>query len=372
MSETVVTESASTSTSDAAEAVIDAFEQTETTTTDAGSDSGDAAPSSADAAPETAESAPAAKTEPEPKKLEAELSDEEKLLAEFGFKHAKKPDGRDHYIARPKVLQMLASGLKRGTERWASERTALDSKVQALETDLSQFVASVQGDPKAFLSELANHDPRYRAFLEPQAAPQTAQQAAPASMGDRPGPDVQLSDGSRTYSLEGIQKLLDWNTARVEAQLTAKVDERLKPLAEREKAEQSRVETERAFQQVHQRATESIKEAESWPLFGKYDPNNLNEVQQEIMAALKADSDAAKAAGRRPTMSLHSAYMKVVGPKLMADDQTRRERLLKELNGAPRSTSVPRAGGEQVKAPTGPLSTTDITARTLARLERGA
>ena len=55
---------------------------------------------------------------------------------------------------------------------------------------------------------------------------------------------------------------------------------------------------------------------------------------------------------------------------LAADRNTMREELLKEVNGAARSsTAVARTGHEAPRAP-GPLSTSQIAARNLDRLER--
>jgi hypothetical protein len=74
--------------------------------------------------------------------------------------------------------------------------------------------------------------------------------------------------------------------------------------------------------------------------------------------------------GQRPRLSLAGAYLRVVGPRLVADENTIRAKVIKELNGAARSTAVPRAGSEAPRTPSG-ASTAEIAARTLERLERG-
>jgi hypothetical protein len=138
---------------------------------------------------------------PKPAVAIKDLSIEEQLLHEFGFKDLRRPDGREHYIPRSKVLQMIGSGLKRGEARWEGERTAIEATAKTAQADLHELITDLRGDPKAFLSKVAQHDPRYRAFLEPQAAP-----VQRPTIDERPGPDVDLGNGQRTYSPTGCGK----------------------------------------------------------------------------------------------------------------------------------------------------------------------
>lgn len=336
--EPTVTETAPSSTAEVASNVIDAFEQS----SDGVDVSGDT-PS-----PETPTPEATAAADEAPAK---ELSDEEALLQEFGFKQAFKPDGREHYIARSKVLSMIASGLKRGREKWTGEKTTLDGQITELRGYLNQLRAGVAGDEAAFLRELAQIDPRYGRFLEPPKP----EPPAPAVSAEMPAPDLSLPDGSRTYSLEGIQKLLDWKTSQVESKLLSAVESKLKPLTEREKqAEQAQAFRERTRQQ--------IDEAKTWPGFAEH--------ESDILKALQEDSARARAAGKRPSLTLEAAYRKVVIPRLSADRNKMREELIKELNAAPKGTATTKTGGAETAKPTGPMTTQDIATRTLARLER--
>lgn len=365
---TTVSESTPTSTADVAANVIDSYDGAQSTDDDGIAVSGEppAVESFATPASETPAIIEPPPNTPEPAK---ELSDEEKLLEEFGFKQAFKPDGREHYIPRSKVLKMIGSGLARGREAWGKEKTTFESQVQELSGHLEQLRAGVAGDEVAFLSELAQIDPRYKRFLEqPQA--QVAQTPPPSAA--MPDPDLQLADGSRTYSLDGLKALLEWNTAQVESRLMPKVDERLKPLTEREAQIQQQREREQFQQSIQARTKSQMEEAQTWPMFGKLAADgSVTEFQREVLEELRKDSETAKAAKRRPTMTMRQAYLEVESRYKSAEYNTVRERILKELNQAPRSTSMPRQATDSPRTP-GPATTQDIASRTLDRLERGA
>lgn len=282
------------------------------------------------------------------------VSEEEQILREHGYKHATKPDGREHWIRRSKVLEMIGSGLKKKGEAWTSEKATIEKQRQEYADALAEYRSLIAGDPKAFLSSLAGFDPRYRSFLEPPQAAPPPPQAPEEPM---PQPDIDLGNGQRTYSLDGLQKLLEWNTKRTMSQAESKFNERLKPWEERDKQEQERANAQRLEQAKQQRYAEMMAEAQTWPLFGKLaDDDQLTPFQQEVLDILQKD----------PTISFHSAYMKAAGPKLSS-----RESLIEEMNkiaGRPAPT-VTRAGGETRKP--GALTTAEIAARVDARLNKG-
>lgn len=308
------------------------------------SESSDPTPAESTADPESQAHAPA-----------VTLSEEEALLHEFGFKHATKPDGRQHYIPRDKVLKMIASGLKRGNEKWTGEKTALEKARDQYKADIDELYTGVRGDPKAFLEMLSGHDPRYRSFLEPPKV----EPPPPPQSNQMPEPDLTLQDGSKTYSIEGLKKLLEWNTGQVETRLLPKVDERLRPLTEREE----RAKSER---ELHERTQKVIADAQTWPGFKDH--------EGDILKVLQEDSDKARAEKRRPTLSLEAAYRQVVVPKLVSklaeDDATRREQYAKEQNEAAKTTPAITKHAETTRK-AGPRSSRDIVAETLAKLEKG-
>jgi hypothetical protein len=351
---TTATESAPpTSTADIASQVIEAAERTPNSDSGDGSDETPTPEASAEA-PRVAEPA---RTVPEPTK---DLSEEEKLLAEFGFRQAFKPDGREHYIPRSKVLQMIGSGLKRGLEKWTGEKTTLEQRATELQGNLNEMYQDIMGEPKALIAKLAEVNPRYRAFLEPQQAA-TPQAQTPTPDAEMPPPDYPLPDGSRTYSLEGIQKLLDWNTKRVESKLEA----RIKPWEERDKE----LKAERERHAIIQRTQSHMQEAQAWPDFGQLPADGtLTAFQQAVLDRLRQDTAAAKAAGQSPKMTLREAYLEVRTERLSTDHNTVREAVLKELNDAPKSPTLARQSVDSPKS-SRPMSTAEIARSVITQLE---
>jgi len=155
-----------------------------------------------------------------------------------------------------------------------------------------------------------------------------------------PEPDITMADGSKTYSLEGLKQLLEWNTLQVESRLLPKVDERLKPLTEREKIEKQRAEQDSHAAVVRERTQKQMAEAQTWPMFGKLaEDGSLTPFQQEVLDHLKADK----------ALDLRGAYMKAFLPKYAEDDKAKRERIFEEMNSAPTSTAVRRTEGDAPK-----------------------
>lgn len=329
----------------------------------------DAADSSSETPPgetriNTADVTATAETKPAPAPTQAELSAAAKFLLKQGHQ-LKKVDGRDTWLPAKTVEGMLDRYVEEHRNTWTGERTTLESQAKELRDIVDQLRTGVSGDPDAFLRELATHDQRYARYLQPQAAqPQT-----PAFDGEMPQPDFPLPDGSRTYSLDGIQKqLIPWLTQAITKQLEAKVDERLRPITEREKKEQERAAQEEIHREIQTRTSSRIQEAQTWPGFGTLAPDgSLSEFQTAVLKRLQDDTAKATAANRRPSMTLREAYLEVHAERLAADDTTKRARWMDEQNKAPRSTSMTRAGAELTK-PAGPRTTEDITRETLERM----
>jgi hypothetical protein len=357
MSEMV--ESGAVETSAPTSSVDIAAQVVETAENESGGEIGDVA---SDDAPDRvdAEQAEPVVAKPEPVQLSPEDAEIEALLAEFGFKEAKKPDGREHYIPRSKVLKMIGSGLKRGSEKWTTERAVIEQQASEARGFLEKLRAGVSGDPHAFLSELASVDPRYAAFLQQQA-----EKAAPA-VDDRPKPDVDLRNGQWTYSPDGVEKLLAWKASQL-------LDERLKPIEERSKAEQQRAKDYEDRVAMQARTSEQMQEAQSWPMFGQITPNQpLTSFQNEVLAELRKDSAAAEAESQRlgkhvaPRMTMRQAYLEVYARHQEPDKV--RARVLEEIKGAKPAPALSRQSGDSQRQP-GPVSTRDIVQRVVAQAE---
>lgn len=353
----VVAESAPVSSAEIAASVVESAEQESAAT------------------PEASESSPAAtdgvtlderpERTPEPEKAPSPSKAAE-FLRKFGHE-MKRSDGRRAFMPAETVAKMLDHYLEEHSTGWTTERATLETKAkqaEELQGYLDQFRQSVMGDPLAHLTELANNDPRYKAFLERSAAP--AQTAHDAEM---PQPDLPLADGSRTYSLEGLQKLLEWNTQKA---IRDHVDSRLKPWEERTKAEQARAEHDEAIREINTRTQTTMQQAQEWPMFGKLPADgSLTDFQKEVLGELRKEREEATAAGRRPSMSLRQAYLEVESRYKTTDYNTVRERVLKEVQTAPRSPALARGAVDAPRA-AGPRSSVDIVRKIVADAERAS
>src|SRR5262245_43764139 len=285
-----------------------------------------------------------------------ELSESAKFLISNGHKHGKRPDGKTDLSFLPftTVEKMLSRYLDhhRGSfdkerETWAGENKHLGEQAEMAR----RFRALVQGDPRAALTELARIDPRYQSFLVPPKPALPAEEDDP-----EPLPDIDMGNGRSTYSLNGIRKLREWDRRRMERAM----DERMKPIAEmRERA--ARAEAQAQFEQhIQARSQAQIERAKTWPKFAEYEP--------QILKVLQDDSAQAEKNGTAPQLSLHDAWMQVVLPVLTGNHNQVRESVMKELNGAPKSTGVGQTGPEPTRAPA-QRSTEEIARRAMARLE---
>jgi hypothetical protein len=350
-----VVESTPTTTAEAAEAVIDAFAATETTGVEVSGETPEA-----ETTPEAAPVAEVAQAEA-PKPAEPQLSPAAQFLLAQGHKH-KKADGRDNWLPIKTVEGMLDRYAGQRTSEFETTRTTLERERDEFRSYVEEVRTDLMGEPRAFIEKIASIDPRWKAFLEPQAAPQAQSPAPDAQM---PEPDLSLGDGSRTYSLEGIQKLLEWNTQKVLNQ----VDQRIKPITEREQKAQEQAKQQEAEQALAGRVRQQMEAAKGWANWADY--------EGEVLKKLQADSDAARAESARtgkrvrPTMTLKEAYLEVKADRLSTDHNKVREKVLAEIKQAPKATSVSRQTTDAPRTP-GVLSVSDIAARTLERLERGA
>lgn len=335
MSGDAVVESAPSSTSDVAANVIESLEPSVEET----------------AAPETGE-APETPAAQVPAVVEPELPAAAKFLVAKGHKWGKRADGKTDlaFLPATSVAKFLDEYADQHRLTWDGEKKTLSEQLKEMQEALTEQRTLITGDPRNYLSELAKFDPRYQAFLEEKR--QEAQQ--PLAI---PEPDVTLADGSRTFSLETFQKtLIPFIVEQAKKEAKAEAENALKPIRERE-------EQQKTHATLRERTQSMIAEAKNWPGFGDH--------EQDILKALQEDSDKAKAAGKRPSLSLEAAYRQVVLPKLSADRNKMREELLKELSeSAKAGPTVARTGGDVQQKP-GPADTRDIAARTIERLERG-
>lgn len=296
-----------------------------------------------------------------PVATQEELSEAAQFLVEHGQKWGKRPDGKTDlsYLPLSQVAKMLDKYTDQRKATWDGERGVFERQVKDAQTTMESFRRAVAGDPKAFLEELSGHDARYRSFLQPA-------QAAPAitAPSDRPNPDIDMGDGRWAYSREANEALIRWEAKQM-------LDERLKPFEERDKAAQAERVWETQQRALATTVQTQMQAAAAWPLFGALPADgSLTPFQTEVLAELQKDTEAARATGRRPSMTLREAYFEVK-ERHNAPEKVR-ERVVAELQqAAPRPD--PALGRQASDAPrtSGPTSTADVVRRVIAQAERG-
>jgi hypothetical protein len=226
------------------------------------------------------------------------------------------------------------------TERDKKTREAHEAALRTHESRLREVEAverMITEQPEQFVHALIAQNPAYQRFFNVQTAGGGAPQGGNADTPhDMPAPDVQLQDGTRTYSVAGLQRLLTWNTQQAEQRIA----QRLQPF------ERDRQQRELMAQAVP-RVKQQIAAAEQWPLF--------KESKAEILAVLQSDA----------AVDLQTAYQRVVIPKLAASRDTIRQDVLKELATRPHSTVAGSSVAGSRADDTGPADTADIVRQAL-------
>lgn len=254
--------------------------------------------------------------------------------------------GRENRIPYSRVKKITDKAEKDTDTRiraeYAPKLTEFETKVKDYETRLVdqesrlQNVAKIEhmmvNDHVGFLQTLIDKVPGYAQILAPlyqqtQAPATTAQPAAPATADPTfPQPDVDLPDGTKVYSMDGLDKLNRWNREQARQEAVKEIDQKYgKVLESYQLYERQR--------ELSVKVDAQITEAMKWPQF--------QENEKAITAALQAN----------PRLSLEGAYRQVVVPSLTAAQTTAkvdqakleqeiRTKILAELKQTPRSTSA--------------------------------
>lgn len=274
---------------------------------------------------------------------------------EFAKKHGLQPQKageRENRLPYSAVKRIVGNAEKKATEPLQAQLKDYEGRVTEYEGRLSrvaQFEQIMMTDAPAFLNMLTKI-PAYQEIFSRLSATQAAPtgqaptalaQAGSAQASDpsaeMPQPDQLLADGSRVYSLEGVQKLLDWKANQVEQRVTSTLGKRLEPFEREHQAmEQARQAREHLERNVIPHVQAQITEARKWTQF--------NENETEIVKALQEN----------PNLSLEGAYRQIVMPKLAASYNTVRGKVLDELKKAPQSTSTAASIMRPQAQPTGP------------------
>lgn len=287
--------------------------------------------------------------------------------------------GRENRIPYSRVKKITQKAENEASERVRGEYvpkiTEFETKIKDYEakvtdyegrlTKVAEFEQVMEKDPVRFIGMLASHYPQYAQIFGPlyeQAKPEEPKTEVPdPAAAPRPEPDVDMPDGSKAYSMEGLDKLNAWNRAQAVAEarkvMRAEIDAEFKPIRDREEA-QARINA--ALPQVEAQ----INEARKWAKF--------TENEDEIVKALNADQ----------TLTLEGAYNKVVVPKLVqastavqTDTEELRKKIraevLAELKKSPRATAATAGATKPTpKVSTGPRDLESIIGDAIKDLPR--
>ncbi len=319
------------STSDIAADVVSSFE--------AGNDSGESADSSggeSQAAPAAAEAATPAI---DPDDFDTTPAEVER----FGKKQPNKiPHDRVAKMIAKREQKVIASIAKElGISKAEAELKLEDitghitsSKTKYADYDQRfESYASVEkimeSNPDQFIRMLAQVNPehygRFVDFLDGKHQAAAPVQQAIGDNDPEPEPDYDLGDGRRTYSLEGMRKRDEWKERQIEKRLIAKLDEKLTPYEQERKRIAETAQKEQRLKEIHDAATQKVTET-----IERYSKK----------PGFKENEQAIQDAVINKGLSLEDAYHEVVFAKFQQSEQQIREKVVKEQNAQPRSTSV--------------------------------
>lgn len=317
---------------------------------DTGTVSNDAPEETVTAAPESSQVAsPAGKSSDAP----VEDDDEDSLFSKRYGVTGKSVTGGENRIPYSRVKKIVAKSEKEAAAKLKAELEGtytpklaeFETKVRDYEERLgkvAQFEHILENDPKQFLTMLSQV-PAYKeffAYIDRLSAGQGAGRPnpSPGNAGipeGMPQPDVPQPDGSSVYSMEGLQKLLEWQAKQVEDRVQKQVTQRYAPIEQEWKTQQNMAKMAPIIQK-------QLEDARTWPQF--------TENEGEILQALKADRN----------ISLEGAYRKVVFPKLQASRDEMRTSILAEIKARPQSTAVGGASTKPVPSVPGKRSLEEV------------
>ncbi len=301
--------------------------------------------------------------------------------------------GRVNKIPQPRVQEMVTKAQEKAVAGLAAEilgkpLEAGKSAVEAIkahvaasagfETEVKTHRATLENvakgeklmveQPEKFLELLPSLNPKYAELLAGKGVVPAAK-VDPADPKPAPDFDIKNEKGEivgKTYSPEGLDKLLAWNTAQAVKTVKAEVDGTLKPI--RDKAAADKYEKEVIIPRLQATVNNAI---ENWPGF--------KENQAEIIKELEASNAAARADKSKKSMDLNQAYISVINrkhteqvAKLTQTKEQSRKELMDELKNAPKSTTAKAASasGRSVEVEEdGASSTEDIVRAAIAGLK---
>ena len=223
-------------------------------------------------------------------------------------------------------------GLKAQIEQlsWAQQ---VPAEVRPQIHRLIEMAAKTQGDPVAFLMELAaevQNDPRHAAALKSHAARMLGTRSAPQVADEEPGPDI-VVDGHSWYSAGQQAKREQWLTRQLAGQMSAVVQEQVAPLATLAQRVADAERTQAATKAAEAFAATEFEKVSKLPGFVDHQAEISAAFDAEIAKVPKADQD------RVAAIVLRDVYHAVVLPKLTASSN---QTLLKTLTAKASASSL--------------------------------
>jgi len=193
-------------------------------------------------------------------------------------------------------------------------------------------------EPDNFIRILAaTHGGEYQKFVDflDGKVEATAEGKKTTADEEMPGPDAEFDLGEgkkgKSWSVEGVRKLLAWHESKLTTQFQKTLDTRFKPLDEAQRQSRVRQQTQA---QITQDLNELLSEA-----YAEWD--GFKEAEAEIRTYMREKIPTTVSMGR----ALRKAYQEVVVKRLKTTKQKVRKQVLEEGKRAARATSA--SGGSE-------------------------
>ncbi len=330
-----------------------------------GSESGEAS-APAEVSPSSGAAASASATTPPadaPKPVEPD--DLTKELEGFGIA-APVPGQREGRFTWSKVRKVLDNTRKKLNDQHATvlkEKDATIATATARLKNLDMVDHMIVTDPDKYIRTLARiHPDKYGKYVgQATGTPDRPTAAGPGTSPTDPAPppDAEFADGSRGYSPDGLNALLEWHAKRIESSVTDRIDKqyskRFGPIEQDWKAQRF---VEQKLPVVRSAITAA---RQTW---GK----PFDEHEGEIVALMNANDGQEG----RPYLSFDACIAQVLVPKTKAERNAMRADLLKEINGRPAAAARtgPTAVNASSGATDGPRNLEDVIRQQIAALPR--
>jgi hypothetical protein len=262
---------------------------------------------------------------------------------------------RVNRIPKPRVAKMLERKLKEAetallsgfrdplglaadapltAEEIRKHFTERGTKLTAAEQELAAMQSLVE-HPERLLTALAHKNPAYQRYLAPPEQPKPAVQAEPINLDDY---SIDLGQGNRTFSFDGLQKFMK---AYVAQELKSVRDE-YAPLIPQAKAAAE-------FEERRAKVAPFVQFMNELPGFKENEPEILKLIQSE-------------------PVTIQQAYDRVVYQKHVADENAMREKVLAEIKNAPPTSTATTS----TPAPAKPQTVDDVIGENILKAMAGA